>query len=204
MIKAAEGGVLHVGKQWLEHRQGRIPYMPRESVQALDVALRQVREAAGLPGRSHHAPHAATLFISHQPMVGRGAECAQSARSRNPHCLVARGARTPPPPSCTQGGVLTPGNRVVGRGVYTTVDSLRLGFGLVAMRGYVQSINVTQSGLTVTLDPAVAAVGVVEALLDWISHVSSQPLGRWGGEGGAHSRSCRVSRAAAGCSTRDG
>jgi hypothetical protein len=58
--------------------------------------------------------------------------------------------------------------RLMGKGVYDTRDPVRLGFGKVALKGYAQSLNVTQAGLTLTLDPSVTAVPIAEELIAWM------------------------------------
>ncbi len=61
-----------------------------------------------------------------------------------------------------------PDMRLIGKGVYDTKETVRLGFGKVALRGYAQALNVTQSGLTLTLDPSVTAVPIAEELVAWM------------------------------------
>jgi hypothetical protein len=41
----------------------------------------------------------------------------------------------------------------------------------VQWRGYTQSINTVQSGLTISMDPAVVAVPIAEDLIDWMREV---------------------------------
>ncbi len=63
---------------------------------------------------------------------------------------------------------MDPNSRLIGRGIYSALNPYKLGFGKEALTGYMQSLNITQSGLTVTIDPSVTAVPVKEDLITWV------------------------------------
>ncbi|KAL6749939.1 Piwi domain-containing protein [Haematococcus lacustris] len=102
--------VLPAGEQLAAVRSGQLGQMPRESLHALDVALRQ---------------------------------------------------------TATQ----DPNNRMVARGVYTSENRSKIGFGMEAWHGYTQSLNLTQCGLTVSMDAAVIAMPVMEDLTKFVEEV---------------------------------
>ncbi|KAL6762861.1 Piwi domain-containing protein [Haematococcus lacustris] len=99
---------LPVGEQLAAYMAGQLSEMPRESLHALDVALRQ-------------------------------------------------------------GAASDPLTRVVGRGLYTERGRTKIGEGgYEAWHGYTQSLNLTQCGLTVSMDSAVIAMPVMEDLLVFV------------------------------------
>ncbi|GAX84399.1 hypothetical protein CEUSTIGMA_g11821.t1 [Chlamydomonas eustigma] len=73
-----------------------------------------------------------------------------------------------------------PSNRMMGRGVYTQDGKVKIGFGTEAWHGYVQSLNVVQSGLTVTMDKAVMAMPLLEDMVQYVMDITNVKLNMLG------------------------